>query len=513
MYEKIADALERPRALWVLLGVCVFQCVLFVPMASLRLIDGDEGFYILAAKLVSQGKHLYTDFFYPQMPLLPYVYGLWMKLFGFSWYSARMLSALFAILTGVLIYRYVAKLSGKRALAVLAVLLYALCSLSLGWLTVAKTYALSTFLLLAAVVVLPRAGSADRPLKYVLSGLLLGLATDTRLFLVAAVPVFALAVWQREGRAKGRATRLGWWGLGIVLGLLPNLWFIAANAEDYWFNNVGYHSIRTGVGLIGGLGQKVHTVLELLGFQGGFGNVSSQFLILVLLNCGYLVLAWVGKKRLFLPFYLVIALSVVSLLPTPTFVQYFAVVVPFMAITSVVAMSWLIEVARQKRRQAAAGLLLTVALAVYVVVVPLDVQGYLVPQPDPLNPAASLDNWKIATVNDITSIIDANTTPGEAVMSWWPGYFVQSHSAIMPKMENHFGLGVARRLSAAQLDRYGIISEPEIRNCITNRTTRLVVLGNWVTEASKAQYRHLLGEAGYVLFSKVGDTEVYLCIR
>ena len=83
----------------------------------------------------------------------------------------------------------------------------------------------------------------------------------------------------------------------------------------------------------------------------------------------------------------------------------------------------------------------------------------------------------------------------------------------MTKMENHFGLGVARRLSAAQLDRYGIISEPEIRNCVTSRTTRLVVLGNWVTEASKAQYRHLLGEAGYVLFNKVGDTEVYLCIR
>ena len=71
MYEKIADALERPRAVWVVIAVCVFQGMLFVPMATLHLIDGDEGYYLLAAKLVFQDKQLYTDFFYPQMPLLP----------------------------------------------------------------------------------------------------------------------------------------------------------------------------------------------------------------------------------------------------------------------------------------------------------------------------------------------------------------------------------------------------------------------------------------------------------
>ena len=156
MFEEIAGRLERSRAAWIIAGIFIFQCLIFVPVATVRPIDGDEGFYLLAAKLVFQGKQLYTDFFYPQMPLLPYVYGLWMWLFGFSWYTARILSALLAVGTGLLLYRYVMRLTSKRRLGLLAVGLYTLSSVLLGWYTVAKTYSLSVFLLMSAVVLLPR---------------------------------------------------------------------------------------------------------------------------------------------------------------------------------------------------------------------------------------------------------------------------------------------------------------------------------------------------------------------
>ena len=59
------------------------------------------------------------------MPLFPYVYGLWMWLFGFSWYAARLLSALLAVGTGLLLYQYVVRLTSKRHLGLLAVGLYA----------------------------------------------------------------------------------------------------------------------------------------------------------------------------------------------------------------------------------------------------------------------------------------------------------------------------------------------------------------------------------------------------
>lgn len=56
---------------------------------------GDEGFFSLAARNAMEGLTPYHDFQFWQMPLLPYVYGLWFKLTGPSVESARFLSLLF----------------------------------------------------------------------------------------------------------------------------------------------------------------------------------------------------------------------------------------------------------------------------------------------------------------------------------------------------------------------------------------------------------------------------------
>jgi hypothetical protein len=58
---------------WLVLTAFLLQAGFFLFVARHRLIDGDEGFYLLAARLVLQHKTPYLDFFYPQAPLLPYV--------------------------------------------------------------------------------------------------------------------------------------------------------------------------------------------------------------------------------------------------------------------------------------------------------------------------------------------------------------------------------------------------------------------------------------------------------
>src|ERR1700677_3660672 len=42
----------------------------------------DEGIYALAARNVMDGMKPYRDFFFAQMPLLPYVYAAWFSIFG-----------------------------------------------------------------------------------------------------------------------------------------------------------------------------------------------------------------------------------------------------------------------------------------------------------------------------------------------------------------------------------------------------------------------------------------------
>ncbi len=514
MFDEIADRLEHSRAVWIIAAILIFQCLIFVPVATVRPIDGDEGFYLLAAKLVFQGKQPYTDFFYPQMPLFPYVYGLWMWLFGFSWYAARLLSALLAVGTGLLLYQYVVRLTSKRHLGLLAVGLYALSSLLLGQYTAAKTYSLSVFLLMSAVVLLPGKSNSHRQLRYILSGLLLGLAVDTRLFFLAVVPVFLLVLrCDEESKPETRLRRQGWLLLGVVIGLLPNLWFLAVSPDTYVFNNIGYHAMRTGGGVLGFLEQKLLIVLELIGAWKAWGHVSLQLPILLFANCYYLLLAWRLGKRLSFAFYIAAVLSVISLLPTPTFVQYFCVVVPFLIVNGLLVIHWLDEATSVGIARDGLKLLAALIVVIYVLVAPIGINQFLAPPaPDPLTGERG-GEWDIETNRIIAAQIDACTDPGEPVMTWWPGYLLESGASIFPKMENHFGLRVANRLTSRQLDRYHIISEPEIEAHLQAGATRVVVLGNWVNRPSKVRYRQLLGESGYGLSRKIGDTEIYIRLR
>ena len=124
-------------------AVAAAQALVFGPLVAFRFLDGDEGVYAYASRLALHGHVPYRDFFYEQMPLLPYVYGAWIGVFGESWYAARSLSALAAAATGALLYLHVERrLGGWPALA--AIGLYALSGLVFGYVTIVKTFALAS---------------------------------------------------------------------------------------------------------------------------------------------------------------------------------------------------------------------------------------------------------------------------------------------------------------------------------------------------------------------------------
>src|SRR5438132_8795738 len=108
----------RPAVIYGLLAI--LMAAVFVPMSLYRIVDGDEGTYLLVSRLVAEGQLPYHDFFYPQMFLLPYVYGPWMKLVGYSWYGARLLSAGFSLTLGLFVYRQAPRLACARPLGCLA---------------------------------------------------------------------------------------------------------------------------------------------------------------------------------------------------------------------------------------------------------------------------------------------------------------------------------------------------------------------------------------------------------
>src|SRR5271169_700175 len=85
----------------------------FLYVSRHRFIDGDEGFYLLASRLVLAHKTPYLDFFYTQAPLLPYVYAIWMKFVGVTWVSGRTLPALLTTLLGLLMFWHICRVTGR----------------------------------------------------------------------------------------------------------------------------------------------------------------------------------------------------------------------------------------------------------------------------------------------------------------------------------------------------------------------------------------------------------------
>src|SRR5690349_875427 len=135
------------RSVWAVAGPAVVglavTALFLVPLAVWGAVDNDEGYYGLAAKLVSQGDVLYRDFFYTQSPLLPYVYGAWMEVFGFSLAASRALSVIFALALGALICEHASRRFSSLWVGAIAVLAFASTRLVSTWFSTTKTYALS----------------------------------------------------------------------------------------------------------------------------------------------------------------------------------------------------------------------------------------------------------------------------------------------------------------------------------------------------------------------------------
>ena len=108
-----------------LLPVFLAQALFFVFIARHRFVDGDEGFYLLASRLVLMHKIPYLDFSYVQAPLLLYVYAAWMKMVSVSWASVRLFAAVITAVLGTLLYDEVWQQTKRWVFGAAAVVLYA----------------------------------------------------------------------------------------------------------------------------------------------------------------------------------------------------------------------------------------------------------------------------------------------------------------------------------------------------------------------------------------------------
>lgn len=492
------------------LVVALALILFFVPVSLTRILDGDEGYYTLAAELALQGRRLYVDFFYPQMPLLPYLYGVWMKIAGFSLEAARILSALCAALTGFLVYKYCSTQWGRKWGCFSAVL-FAGGAFAFPWLVLVKTYALSTLLVFSAFFILAYPGfkSASRLFA---CGLALGLTVNTRLLFAGLVPIFLVYLFFSQRLRESGSSRgaLFLYCLaGFLIGIGPAVLAFIAAPEHFIFNNIDYHLAASSASTERSFAQKAQILQIIFGFKNSAQDSGFQLPLLLWLSLGYLAVCLRSKKIPSLPFFLGMGLLALSLTPTPAYTRYFSSLAPFLALTVIELLN---ELARRQligfanRRAALLSLVVIALFANYLRLIPREIYRHCVSGENVLG-VSSLCPLTPARLREIHEAVNRHSSPGDYVLSRWPGFIFATHARVVPRLENHFGFTAAKRLPAAERTRFRLPDQKYLISSIRSRQASLVLMQRGKLNERMNQ---VLEESGYQRLDRICTVVPYV---
>lgn len=200
------------RATWVSITVIAVGLAVLLSAANLLLgsLNQDEGWYLYAAKQITEGRVLYRDFMFTQGPALPTIYGVLFPVIGkLGIAGGRLITALFGLAAAGCAAWLAArqaepapiKSSRYRKFAALtAFILTGVNVYQSYFTTIVKTYALCAFFLTAGFVALSYANSRRGAMASFWGGFLLALAACTRLSAGIALPV--AGVWLLWNHAK-----------------------------------------------------------------------------------------------------------------------------------------------------------------------------------------------------------------------------------------------------------------------------------------------------------------------
>jgi hypothetical protein len=102
---------------------------------------------------------------------------------------------------------------------------------------------------------------------------------------------------------------------------------------------------------------------------------------------------------------------------------------------------------------------------------------------------------------------------GGPLLTWWPGYALETRTRLLPGLEDQFGLKVANYVSDREkLKRLHVYSIEDIDRRIRERKADVVVVGIWAgieSRVGREYYERLLIENGYTLTDRIGTAYLY----
>ncbi len=334
--EQVTASGRRPFL--ILLGAVTILFGIILAYAETRAFSWDEGFHVLAARLIQSGQRPYLDFCFPQTPLNAYWNAFWVSIFGDSWHAIHAVAAVLVagsvLLTADFILKRFPDPRWRLAAALVAASLLALNSSVVLFGPIGQAYATCLFLSVAAFRMTVVAVERGTPWFAAGAGLLASAAAACSLLTAPAIPVFLL--WMLfYNRAGNRWTKLVAFIAGAVPPFLPVLWLFLKAPGIVWFNLVRYHVFFRSVRWEGAAKHDIDVFLSWID--------SSQALLLGLLAIGGLLFTarasgWERARRaeVYLCAWVAVMMGAEIANAHPTFTWYFLLVVPFLAIPATV---------------------------------------------------------------------------------------------------------------------------------------------------------------------------------
>ncbi|HPN33045.1 MAG TPA: glycosyltransferase family 39 protein [bacterium] len=420
-----------------------------VSAAVMRFVDADEGYYLLAARLIHNGERLYRDFFYTQAPGLPYLFSVLFNLPGSAWLYARIFAAGLNVVCGLVIYQQVKKTSSAKY-AVWAAALFFFSSWILEWHSTIKTFAPATLFALSSFYSLQHLQQHRSAM--IVSGVLLSFAILMRSTYGILIPCALYAILPAEKKMNGgKFVPLCYFLFGLAIGFSPLIVFFSS-WENFMLGNVGYHAMRSEAGLIGNFQDKCLVLGQLLGIKssGYLGREATIQLGMLIIALLFFIGRNLRKSKIFnINLLIVLALTFIHFLPTPCHPQYFTSVIPFLILYLFDVSSDLTAVRTKALSRPILSVISIFALTVYFsaglyTFYRISISGEKMPGLWP--PKHHRQNWKISSISEISQVIDAHTGTTDFMASW-PGFAVETKARILSGLENHFGLEISDKLN------------------------------------------------------------------
>ena len=466
------DAPDVRRAWLLICGAIAVEAVVLGVWSALHGVNADEGFYIAAGWHAAQGRHLYGDVFFPQMPYLPWIEAGLFRMTGPSLDAARALSVAGGALGAGIVTGLAWQQEQSFTTALIVAVLYVCSGVLLNGLAIIKTYGIANLCLLTGFAVLAL-GLARQPVWAFCAGLAAACAVGVRLAVAPAAIVLAFMAWRCGIPA------LIAFALGGLVGSLPWLWAAASYPAEFWFGNVTFHALRreiTGATAI---------VMQKLGVVTKWVLLPQHLLLWALVAIG----CWRAGRRVWPAAACTLVLAATYAAATPTYLEYMAQFVPFALLAGAPAIAWLLRTR----------VVATCVVALYLV----GLYPLLAPNESGTARGDKRDLWRRSNVDEIAAYIRDQSAPTDAVLSWWEGY------PILSDRPGYVGVGfwesnMAKKLPAETARRFHVMQHAEIRELIQQRDPKMIVVadGNWDDLRSDI-------ESGYTSAKRVNGIQVY----